>query len=195
MEFLSNKNIEEDLSEKSDEEILALSTKHPHLFEIILDRYQSALLRKAQSVLRNPEDAEDIVQEAFSKMYLYADKFVVQEGASFKSWAYKILLNTAFTKYQKTKRERGVRVTLDPEFYESFADKESRQFEKQEVSDYVISMLSRIPDHLARSLRLHIIEGRSQEEVAEIEGITVGAVKTRVHRAKKAFRKVDAAII
>jgi len=195
MSLLNDNNIEEDVRQMSDEEILALSVKHPHMFEIILDRYQDALLRKARSVLRDPLDAEDVVQEAFSKIYLNAGKFVVQEGASFKSWAYKIMLNTAFTKYQKIKRERGVRTELDPEFYESFADNESRQFEKQEVSDYVISMLVRIPDHLGRALRLHILEGRSQEEVAEIEGITVGAVKTRVHRAKKAFKEVDTVII
>ena len=177
--------------EKTDEEILFLSIKHPDLFEEILNRYQAAFLRKAFSVLRNQEDAEDVVQEAFSKIYLYAYRFKVQEGASFKSWGYKILLNTSFTKYQKVKRERGSRANLDPEFYEMLADKKSRQFEKQEVSDYVISVLSRIPEHLSRSLSLHVIDGLPQEEVAKIEGISVGAVKTRVHRAKKAFKKVD----
>ena len=180
-----------DDSSKSDEEILSLSIKQPKLFEVILDRYQSAFLRKATGVLHNREDAEDVVQEAFSKMYLYAERFKVVEGASFKSWAYKILLNTAFTKYQKTKKEREKRANLDPEFYELLADTKSRQFEKQEAYDYVISILYRIPDHLSRALSLHILEGRPQEEVAQIEGISVGAVKTRVHRAKKAFKKIE----
>lgn len=178
-------------SSKSDEEILSLSIKQPKLFEVILYRYQSAFLRKATGVLHNREDAEDVVQEAFSKMYLYAERFKVVEGASFKSWAYKILLNTAFTKYQKTKKEREKRANLDPEFYELLADTKSRQFEKQEAYDYVISILYRIPEHLSRALSLHILEGRPQEEVAQIEGISVGAVKTRVHRAKKAFKNIE----
>ena len=191
MDLLGDTIGDEGGKDQSDEEILFLSIKHPDLFEEILNRYQAAFLRKAFSVLRNQEDAEEVVQEAFSKIYLYADRFKVQEGASFKSWGYKILLNTSFTKYQKVKRERGSRANLDPEFYEMLQDKKSRQFEKQEVSDYVISILSRIPEHLSRALHLHVIDGLPQEEVARIEGISVGAVKTRVHRAKKAFKKVD----
>ena len=195
MNLLGETETADNISTKSDEEVLALSVRHPHIFEVILERYQEALLRKAESILRNREDAEDIVQESFAKIYLNAHKFEVQEGASFKSWAYKILVNTAFTRYQKMKRERGARLSLDPEIYEMLRDTESRQFEKQEISEYVISILSRIPEHLSRVLYLHVIEGRPQEEVAHIEDISVGAVKTRVHRAKKAFKKIDAALI
>ena len=195
MNLLGDAETADNISEKSDEEILVLSLSHPHVFEVILDRYQEALLRKAESILRSREDAEDIVQEAFAKIYLNAHKFEVQAGASFKSWAYKILVNTAFTRYQKMKRERGARLSLDPEIYETLRDTTSRQFEKQEVSEYIISILSRIPEHLSRVLYLHVIEGRPQEEVARIEDISVGAVKTRVHRAKKAFKKIDAALI
>jgi DNA-directed RNA polymerase specialized sigma24 family protein len=43
---------------------------------------------------------------------------------------------------------------------------------------------------MSRALRLHIIERRPQEEVAEMEGVTVGALKTRIHRAKKEFRLI-----
>lgn len=195
MHLLSENDTFENIQELSDEQILSHSVKHPHLFEVLLDRYQDAFLRKARGVLGSREDAEDIVQEAFAKIYLNAHRFKVQEGASFKSWAYKILLNTSFTKYQKLRRERNTRIMIDPEVYESFRDSESRQFEKQEVSEYIISILARIPDHLSRALYLYIIEGRPQEEIAQIEDISVGAVKTRVHRAKKAFRKIDAAII
>ena len=195
MGFLDRINIEEDIKNKSDEEILALSIKHPHVFGIIIDRYQTKLLRKAYSILHSKEEAEDIVQEVFTKIYLNAHKFEVQEGASFNSWAYRILFNTSFTRYQKVKRERNARKPIDPEIFELFEDKISRYFEKQEISEYIISILVRMPDHLGRVLRLHIIEGRSQEEVAEIEGVSVGAVKARVHRAKKAFKKIDIALI
>ena len=92
-------------------------------------------------------------------------------------------------------REKGARQNIDPEIFETLGDFKSRDFEKQEVSEYVFSILSRIPEHLARVLELHILEGRPQEEVAKIEGVSVGAVKTRVHRAKKAFKKIDTALI
>ena len=119
--------------EKSDEEILALSIEQPHLFAVLIDRYQSAFLRKAGTVIRGKEDAEDIVQETFTKIYLYAGKFQVQEGASFKSWGYKILMNTSFTHYKKKKRRIGATADLDPEFYEILPDVKSKDFEKQEI--------------------------------------------------------------
>lgn len=190
-----NDNTEENLyMEKSDEEILAMSQTKPYLFGILLDRYQDAFMRKAQVVLGNQEDAEDIVQETFTKIYRYADKFKVQEGASFKSWGYKILLNTAFTRYQKMKKHRGAVFNPDPEWYEVMADTKTQQFEKGENEDYVESVLSRMPEHLSRVLKLHFIEGRPQEEIARMEGVSVGAIKTRVHRAKKEFKKINETI-
>lgn len=195
MGFLDEYEKETKIEDMSDEEILALSTKHPHLFEFIIDRYEAALLRKAKAILYNDEEAEDMVQEAFTKIYINAGKFKVQDGASFKSWAYRILINTCFTRYQKIKREKGARTSMDPEVFESLGDFKSRDFEKQEVSEYVFSVLSKIPEHLSRVLVLHVLEGRPQEEVAKIEGVSVGAVKTRVHRAKKAFKNADTLVV
>ena len=183
--------MEKEIEEKSDEEILALSIEQPHLFAVLIDRYQAAFLRKAGTVIRGKEDAEDIVQETFTKIYLYAAKFQVQEGASFKSWGYKILMNTSFTHYKKKKRRIGATADLDPEFYEILPDLKSRDFEKQEMTDYLISIFSRMPENLGRALRLHFIEGHPQAEVATMEGVSVGAIKTRIHRAKKEFKKVN----
>lgn len=177
--------------DKSDEEILAESVKDPRHFRVLIERYQDAFIRKAEGVLHSREDSEDVVQETFSKIYLNAERFVVVEGASFKSWGYKILMNTSFTKYQKLKRDRGAIAPIDPEFYEALPDTLSRQFEKDVVSDYLVSVLSKMPEHLRRVLELHFIEGRPQQEVAEMEGVSVGAVKTRVHRAKEAFKKIE----
>lgn len=170
-----------------DEEVLKLSVSQPSLYSEIMRRYETAFLRKAESVLRSREDAEDVVQETFTKMYLNAGSFQPQEGASFKSWGYAILMNTAFTLYKKKKRLWEKSETLDPEWYEILPDLESQQFEKQEMSDYMISLFARMPEHFVRVLKMQFIEGKSQEEIAESEGLSVGAVKTRVHRAKKAL--------
>jgi RNA polymerase sigma-70 factor, ECF subfamily len=102
--------------ELSDEEILKRSQKEPWIFAVLLDRYQEAFLRKARSIVHNELDAEEVVQDAFTKIYIHADSFRPQEGAKFSSWAYRILMNTAFTRYQKKIKE-GERFTpLDPEF-------------------------------------------------------------------------------
>lgn len=189
MGLLDEQQIHTNVDGKTDEEILALSVREPEHFRILLLRYQDAFLRKAISILKNKEDAEEVVQETFSKIYRYADKFTVQEGASFSSWGYRILMNTSFTRYQKLKKDWGALQTLDPEIYETLPDTKTEHFEKFEMSDYVVSILSELPDKLARILDKHFIEGKPQKDIAEEEGITVGAVKTRVHRAKEAFRK------
>jgi len=87
-----------------DEEVLARSLKHPSLFALLVRKYEAPFLRKAESIIRSRETAEDIVQETFTKIYLNASKFKKQEGASFSSWGYRILINTALTHYARAKR-------------------------------------------------------------------------------------------
>ncbi|OGG47487.1 hypothetical protein A3D66_00280 [Candidatus Kaiserbacteria bacterium RIFCSPHIGHO2_02_FULL_50_9] len=183
------------LEEQADEEVLRRSIKKPAFFAVLLDRYEDAFLRKAESIVHNREEAEDIVQEAFAKIYQYGGRFVTVEGASFKSWGYKILMNTAFTHYQKRKRQWQETAELDPELYEMLPDRESRQFEKEEMRDYLISVFSRMPEHFARILQFHFLDGLPQKEIAKREDISVGAVKTRIHRAKKEFKKVNKTIL
>ncbi len=180
---------ERQLSDYSDEEILELSIRMPSVFSVLLDRYQDAFLRKVESILHSREDSEDVVQEAFTKIYLNANKFKVVEGASFKSWGYRIVINTALTCYQTLKKRNAVTADLDPEFYEMLPDLRNMHEEK-EIRDVVVSVLARMPGTMSRALRLHIIERRPQEEVAEMEGVSVGALKTRIHRAKKEFKLI-----
>src|SRR3990167_3230587 len=106
----------------TDAEVLARSRREPALFAILVRRYEAALLRRARTILKNPEDAEEAVQDAFTKMYLYADKYHAQEGASFSSWMYTILNRVAYTKYGSRKQEQEVVAHLEPEHYESLPD-------------------------------------------------------------------------
>ncbi len=112
----------EDVGTLSDAEVLARSQKEPDLFAVLVRRYEAALLRRAKTILRSPEDAEEAVQDAFTKMYLYADKYHAQEGASFSSWAYTILNRVAYTKYVARRKENGQVAELEPEHYESLPD-------------------------------------------------------------------------
>lgn len=174
----------------SDEQILAQSLQHPSLFALLVRKYEEPFLRKAMSIVRSKEEAEDIVQEAFTKIYMNAAKFKKQDGAQFSSWGYRILINTALTHYQKQKRKGERQTELDEEIWALIPDRNLRQFEKKEFIDEVASVLSRLPEPFAKALSSFFLEGKSQEEMAKEEGISVGAIKTRVHRAKKEFKKV-----
>ncbi len=183
-------SLEEEVQERSDEETLAASVTHPSLFATLVRKYEGAFMRKALGIVHDEVAAQDIVQEAFVKIYLNAAKFKKQEGASFSSWGYRILINTALTHYMKRKREGKVRAELEPEILELIPDKNLRQFEKKEFTDEVASVLTRMSPMFRSVLSAFFIEGKSQEEIAQKEGVTVGAIKTRVHRAKSEFRKI-----
>ena len=178
------------VQEHSDEEVLSLSVRHPALFVHLVRKYEAPFMRKALSIVRDEHAAEDIVQEAFTKIYINAGKFQKQEGAQFSSWGYRILINTALTHYQKRKRKGAAVVELDEEIWALIPDKNLRQFERRELEDLVASVLTRMPKAMSRALSGFLLEGKSQEEMAAQEGLSVGAIKTRVHRAKAEFRRI-----
>jgi RNA polymerase sigma-70 factor (ECF subfamily) len=177
-------------AELNDEDVLALSARRPSLFAFLVRKYEEPFMRKARSIVRDEAVAQDVVQEAFTKIYLNAGKFKKQEGASFSSWGYRILINTALTHYARRKKAGERTAELDDEIWALIPDKNLRQFEKKELQDLVASVLSRMPELFAKALSRFFIDGATQEEMAREEGVSVGAIKTRVHRAKKEFKKV-----
>ncbi len=178
-------------TEISDEEVLALSITHPAQFALLVDRYEDAFLRKAKRILGDREEVQDVVQDTFTKIYLNAARFKKQEGASFKSWGYKILINTTFTYHQKLKKTSDFSAHLDDEIWELIPDLSIRDLGKENLRDHIASILSRMPENLARILSLHFLDDMPQAEIAAMEGVSVSAVKTRVHRAKKEFKKIS----
>lgn len=176
---------------ETDENILLLSVKNPEIFSILVKRYRILFLRKAKYILKNDEDAEDIVQDAFVKIYLNASKFHFVEGATFKSWGYRILVNSCFTKYSKKKKEMQFMMELDSELLETIPDHGDLEVEKKLDLDYLLSLISKLPTKLAEVLKKHIIEGKSQQKVAIETGLSDVAVRARIHRAKQKIKEMD----
>ncbi len=173
----------------TDAEVLARAQKDPDVFAVLVRRYEAALLRRARTILKSPEDAEEVVQDAFTKMYLYADKYHPQEGASFSSWMYTILNRVAYTKYRAKSIEWSKHVELLPEHYESLPDARAEFLEDLSIRNEVLAALAKLPEATAKILKLQFIEGKSQKEISKSEKISIPAVKTRVHRAKKLFKQ------
>lgn len=173
----------------TDEELFLQSQNHPHIFEKLVDRYSAAFLRKAKVVMKEEDLARDVVQETFTKIYFKAHQFISQGDGSFKSWGYKILMNTAFTHYQKIYKHKPAQ--LSEEMEDVLPDLSMiGAGEQKELSDYIASVFVRMPDNFASILHKFFLEGKSQEEIAAEEGMSIGAVKTRVYRAKEAFRNI-----
>jgi len=192
--ILRESDIPPDLKQKRDEEVLLLSTSSPAVFSILFDRYHDDFVRKAKKIV-GEDNAEDLVQEAFVKIYLNAGKFRVQEGASFKSWGYKILINSCFSYYKKQKRDKEATMPLDEELAELLPNFRTNDYDREFTKDYVLSILSRMPGILGNVLKMYFIEGKPQKEIATQEGVSIGVIKTRVHRAKKEFKKIAFSLI
>jgi RNA polymerase sigma-70 factor (ECF subfamily) len=191
MGFFSMSETPKTPSEYSDVELLALARTKPWLFATLVGRYKDPFLRRAERIIHNPADAEEIVQDTFTKIYLHSDSFVIQEGAQFSSWAYRILLNTAFTYYKKRVKEGKRFSILDPEFEALVAD-QSTSVSQRESEDSVARVLAALPSHFAQVLRLHYLERWSHQAIADETGDSVGAIKVRIHRAKAAYRQEQA---
>ena len=185
--------MKEELKDITDEELFARSFVQPKLFEIIVERYEDAFTRKAKSIVRDDELVKDIVQDAFVKMYLYGKKYKPQEGARWSSWAYKILINTCFAYHQKLKKHKEFSTAFTDELEAVIPDETSEETHESNRL-YITTLIDKLPETFARILRLYVIDGKDYAAIAKAENLTVGAVKTRMHRAKAALKKESAEI-
>mgnify|MGYP001593687200 FL=1 len=179
------------IEEKKDEEVLRASLKEPALFEVLVERYQEPLLRAAWRVVKGREEADDIVQEAFVKIYKNADKFVTLEGIEFKSWAYKVTINTAITHYRKLKK--GEVLSDDPAMFQK-GEEESGETRMAFVADTkasVEAVLAQMPSHLQSVLRRYYLEDKSYQTIAKEENISIPTLKMRLFRSKRLFKKIN----
>lgn len=176
-----------DLSAFSDEDLLRQSLRSPSAFELLVTRYQAHFLERAGYVVKSKDEAEDVVQETFIRIYRFAPRFDAGAG-TFRAWATTILMNVARTRYQKQMLARGRMAPLTTEHYESLAAPSTK--DAALAKDTVERALQSAPEDVAIILRLAYIEELPYHEIAARLDVSVGAVKTRVHRAKKLLRGI-----
>lgn len=185
---------EKPLKEMPDEVVLKKSVSNPALFSILLDKYQTPFFRKALGIIHSKEEAEDIVQETFSKIYLNARKFKKQPGVEFKSWAWRILVNTSLTHYRKLKKTFGdvgyldEILAKDDDAEEFFAVEDT--LDRDEKIEHVREAIDQMPADQADLLRAHYVDDRPYSEIAKKHGITIGALKMKLFRARKVLKDV-----
>jgi RNA polymerase sigma factor (sigma-70 family) len=173
----------------SDGEVLRESLQKPWMFGLLVNRYQKAFLRKSLQMLRSKEEAEDAVQETFLKIYKNALQFSEREEANFSSWAYKILTNNC---YDILNRKNKVFIeTLEfADLDTAGASSYENPYENTENKSFIEGVMARMPKNLSRLLKLYFLEEKSQKEIAEEENISLVAVRSRIHRAKKYFKEI-----
>lgn len=166
-------------------------------FEEIVIRYEQRVFQLAYRLSSNPDDASDLAQEAFLKVYRYLDQWRGQ--AAFSTWLYRIVSNTFLDEVRKRKRRPLTAVSLDAniatedgevvrEFPSPTASPEE-EYLQRELQFVVRQALAELPPDYRIVLTLRDIQGHTYEEIAEITELNLGTVKSRISRARAALRK------
>lgn len=157
-------------------------------FTSIVEAYHQRCLRFARAMLRSPDDAEDMVQEAFVRLYRALPRY--EERQRFESWLFQILGNVCRTANTVHHREVS-RLVDDDAALDRVAsnDEPGRSFE-HEWGDEVRKALAQVPDYNREIFLLHYIEGFGYDEIERMTGIKQSALKMRVKRASDLLRSL-----
>jgi RNA polymerase sigma-70 factor (ECF subfamily) len=155
-------------------------------FTTIVEAYYARCLRFARSVLQNPDDAEDMVQDTFVRLYRALPRY--EERQKFESWLFQILGNCCRTANSAFRRDAG-RTVDDERALERVpsSDLPSAALDN-EWGDAVRRALADVPDYNREIFLLHYIEGFSYEEIERMTGVRQSALKMRVKRASDLLR-------
>jgi RNA polymerase sigma-70 factor (ECF subfamily) len=163
-------------------------------FEELVRRYDRKLLRIAQHVTNNREDAEDVVQESFLKAFQHLEQF--RGNSQFSTWLYRIALNQALLKLRKRRTIKEVSMDKDFETEDDlpidvadWAPNPEQLYQTSELRDILRNTLQELGPGLRLVFVLRDIEGLSLQETAEALELSVSAVKARCWRARLQTRE------
>lgn len=165
-------------------------------FEQLVSRYDHKLFRIAYNIVHNVDDANDMVQESFIKVFRNLGQF--QSQSKFSTWLYRIVVNQCLMEIRRQGRKPAA-MDLCPEFSEDdnqlpidFSDwrpNPEEQYKESELRDLLTRLLQELRPALRVVFIMHDIEGQSLQEVADALELTLAAAKTRSLRARLHLRE------
>ena len=158
--------------------------------------YREQLFKSALRMTRSVEDAEDLLQETYLKAFKYYQRFT--EGTNFKAWLFKIMKNTFINSYRRKKAQpsrvdfdeiqEGLEESFGDELSEGMADPEA-ELMAVEMDHEVGEALRSLPHDYKVVVLLADLEGYAYKEIAEILGVPVGTVMSRLYRGRRMLER------
>ena len=164
-------------------------------FEILCKQSANTVFRVARQMMRNNEDAEDVVQESFQQAFIHLKSF--KGDSRFSTWLSRIAINAALMRLRKKQRKWDVSLDESAEIDESSSrlDVEDQglnpeQLYAQKERERILSeAMKELTPGMRKAIELRELGERSTEETARIMGISVGAVKARVFHGRRKLRE------
>ena len=162
----------------------------------LVEKYKHMVHRLALQITKNHEDANDVMQETFIKVYQSIHTF--RQEAAFETWVYRIAVNEAlnFVKRRERRRESSLETTDESEFNtETLRKAEINndpeiQAEKAELRHWVTKAVNSLSLKHRIVVILHELEGLTHAEIASILNCSEGTVRSRLHYARKQLRSL-----
>ncbi|WP_308388828.1 RNA polymerase sigma factor RpoE [Acidithiobacillus sp. AMEEHan] len=169
-------------------------------FDLLVRKYQHKVVALIGRFVRQPEEAEDVAQEAFVKAYRALHNF--RGDSAFYTWLYRIAVNTA--KNHLVAQGRKVSIAdVDTDEAEQFDSADGlREYDTpegllltKEIAQHIDAALKALPADLREAVSLRELEGLSYDEIAQVMDCPVGTVRSRIFRAREAIAKVLAPLL
>ena len=175
------------VSESEQATVLEARTGKPEAWDALFRRYQLPLYVYVFELVQNEQASLDIVQESFINAARYLER--LQDDAKFGSWLFSIAHQKCLQHWRKPKVEEPFDAAEFEQLAEDDPDPSEWLLRKEQEED-LMRLLNQLPLPHRSVLLLHFIEEFSLEEIAAITGTLLGTVKSRLHYAKKALRKL-----
>lgn len=168
-------------------------------FGELVSIYEKQVYTIAYRFMGNPEDASDLTQEAFVRAFRAISRF--RGEASFKTWIYHIVANVCRDELRKRKKQAVVSLDAPIVTDDGYIAREQedwslapeRVYESIELQETIQELLNQLIPEYRQVLVLRELQGFTYEEIANILGCSLGTVKSRINRARKALRDLIAA--
>lgn len=164
-------------------------------FEELVNRYEKKIYRLGLNIAGNPEDAEDILQEAFLKAFEHLPQF--REDSRFYTWLVRIAINEGLMKLRKRRSSKEVQAEdktnedgeVIPREFTDWRPNPEQVVAQKELEDILQKAARALPLSFRTVFFLRDVEGLSTDETAEILHLSAGAVKARLFRARLRLRE------